>query len=143
MKKKFFRCTVCNDIHYGMAGPQICPTCNAQNAYVKIEEKEAKMLLFKEGIEGEQIKSEELKEEWKQWSKNKEFILNPDKSHTNTAIDGVLKQEEKTGLKYCPCRLREGDFEKDLKLLCPCNFRIQQTWKEKGMCWCGLFVKKE
>lgn len=39
--KKFFRCNVCNDIHYGIAGPEICPTCNANNAYVEIDEAEA------------------------------------------------------------------------------------------------------
>ncbi|MBI2128877.1 hypothetical protein HYU07_01425 [Candidatus Woesearchaeota archaeon] len=42
--KQFFRCTVCNDIHYGMAGPEICPTCKNVNVYVKIEATEAKKL---------------------------------------------------------------------------------------------------
>ena len=40
-EKKFWRCTVCNDIHYGMKGPVICPTCNAKNAYVEVEKEEA------------------------------------------------------------------------------------------------------
>ncbi|MBS3122115.1 hypothetical protein J4434_04485 [Candidatus Woesearchaeota archaeon] len=44
-EKKFWRCNVCNDIHYGMAGPAICPTCSAQNAYVEIEKKEAKFVM--------------------------------------------------------------------------------------------------
>ena len=39
--KKFWRCNVCNDIHYGVFGPEICPTCKAKNAYVEIEKKEA------------------------------------------------------------------------------------------------------
>ncbi|MBW2990592.1 hypothetical protein KY348_02710 [Candidatus Woesearchaeota archaeon] len=39
--KKFWRCNVCNDIHYGIKGPEICPTCKAKNAYVETEEKEA------------------------------------------------------------------------------------------------------
>ena len=41
MDKKFFRCHVCNDIHYGIAGPTICPTCSAENAYVEVDAKEA------------------------------------------------------------------------------------------------------
>lgn len=40
--KKFWRCNVCNDIHYGNAGPEVCPTCFAKNAYVEIEKPEAK-----------------------------------------------------------------------------------------------------
>ena len=40
--KKFWRCTVCNDIHYGMGGPEICPTCQAKNAYVEVDKEEAK-----------------------------------------------------------------------------------------------------
>ena len=68
--------------------------------------------------------------------------LNPDKNHTNTALKGVLENEEKTGLKFCPCQIQTEDFEKDVGLLCPCNFFAQSTWKEKGQCWCGLFLKK-
>ena len=42
--KKFFKCTVCSDIHYGIAGPEICPTCKQKNVYVEIDKKEAKEL---------------------------------------------------------------------------------------------------
>jgi len=45
MVKKFFRCNVCNDIHYGLSGPIVCPTCQAKNAYVEIEKKEAKFVM--------------------------------------------------------------------------------------------------
>ena len=43
--KKFWRCAVCNDIHYGVAGPEICPTCTAKNVYVEIDRKEAKNVM--------------------------------------------------------------------------------------------------
>jgi rubrerythrin len=43
--KKFWRCNVCNDIHYGIAGPEICPTCHVKNAYVEVEPKEAAMVM--------------------------------------------------------------------------------------------------
>ncbi len=39
--KKFFRCNVCNDVHYGFFPPEICSTCKVKDAYVEIEEKEA------------------------------------------------------------------------------------------------------
>lgn len=41
MVKKFFECQVCGDIHYGEAGPSICPTCGSEEAYEEVEEIEA------------------------------------------------------------------------------------------------------
>ena len=40
--KAFYRCAVCNDIHFGEEAPKKCPTCRAENAYVKIDAAEAK-----------------------------------------------------------------------------------------------------
>ncbi|MFC2174332.1 ferredoxin-thioredoxin reductase catalytic domain-containing protein [archaeon] len=63
--------------------------------------------------------------------------LNPDNEFLDNVIDGIMKKQGVTGLRYCPCRLgTEWEF------LCPCDFQAQETWKNKGMCWCGLFVKK-
>ena len=45
MPKKFWRCNVCNDIHFGMTGPEICPTCSTPNAYVEITKEEAQKLM--------------------------------------------------------------------------------------------------
>ena len=45
MDKKYFRCNVCNDIHFGVGGPVICPTCKAENAYVEIDVSEAKKVM--------------------------------------------------------------------------------------------------
>ncbi|MFH1787981.1 MAG: hypothetical protein ABH834_01215 [Candidatus Altiarchaeota archaeon] len=43
--KKYFRCTVCNDIHYGMSGPLLCPTCRVENAYVEVDLNEARKVM--------------------------------------------------------------------------------------------------
>lgn len=45
MAKKFWRCNVCNDIHYGLKGPEVCPTCHAKNAYVEVDAGEAKKVM--------------------------------------------------------------------------------------------------
>jgi len=39
--KKFWRCHVCNDIHLGVSGPEICPTCMPVNAFVESDVHEA------------------------------------------------------------------------------------------------------
>jgi ferredoxin-thioredoxin reductase catalytic subunit len=88
------------------------------------------------------MNKEELIKAWEIFTEENDFKLNPDSKHVEMVADGVLKNEEKFGLKLCPCRLRDGTRKRDLELICPCNFKIQKTWKEKGECWCGLFVKK-
>ena len=86
------------------------------------------------------------KEEWRhaleQFAAAKVVSLNPDKAHVDFLLDGIFSIQEKTGLKYCPCRLRTGDFAKDAALVCPCNFETHSTWLSQARCWCGLFVKK-
>jgi ferredoxin-thioredoxin reductase catalytic chain len=94
------------------------------------------------------MNSEELLNVWEKFTEKNDFILNPDNEHVGTIVEGVLANEEKHGLKLCPCRLRDGTHEKDLELICPCNFKIHSTWLKpvsgrKAMCWCGLFVKRE
>jgi ferredoxin-thioredoxin reductase catalytic subunit len=74
-----------------------------------------------------------------------EFQVNPDKSKVNTLLEGIFNCEKNHGMKYCPCRLIAKNFEEDLKLVCPCNFRIHDTYKDKedGECWCGLFIRRQ
>ncbi|UCH42419.1 MAG: hypothetical protein JSW16_06270 [Dehalococcoidales bacterium] len=43
--KKIWRCTVCNDIHYGNCPPAVCPTCRVKNAYVEIDKSEARFIM--------------------------------------------------------------------------------------------------
>jgi len=85
---------------------------------------------------------EELIAIWERFTEKNEFMLNSDSNHVNAVADGVLENERKHSLKLCPCRLRDGTRERDLELLCPCNFKTQETWKNEGRCWCGLFVKR-
>jgi len=88
------------------------------------------------------MNKEELIKVWERFTEKNDFILNPEREHINGVADGVLDNEKNHGLKLCPCRLRDGSKEQDLGLLCPCNFKVQQTWSGEGRCWCGLFVKR-
>lgn len=29
VEKKYWRCNICNDLHYGVLAPEKCPTCGA------------------------------------------------------------------------------------------------------------------
>lgn len=139
--KKYWRCFVCNDIHYGVKPPEICPTCMVKNAYVEISTEEALRIMRPTGIK---FDKEKFLEAIEKFTEKNEFEVNPDKEKLKMLLDGVFNNEQNHGLKYCPCRLITKDFEEDLKLVCPCNFLIHETYrgKEDGECWCGLFVRR-
>ncbi len=140
--KKYWRCFVCNDVHYGVKPPEICPTCLAKNAYVEISSEEAKKSSSMTKVEFDKGKFLEAIEKF---TENNEFQVNPDTEKVKMLLDGLFNNEQNHGLKYCPCRLITKDFAEDLKLVCPCNFLIHETYKDKedGECWCGLFVRRE
>jgi len=140
--KKFWRCFVCNDIHYGVKPPELCPTCRVLNAYVEISAGEARRMM---GLPAEGgFSREKFGEAIEAFAAQNEFRVNPDSERVNTLLDGLAANEEKHGLRYCPCRLISKDFAEDSKLVCPCNFLIHETYKgiEQGECWCGLFVRR-
>ena len=142
--KYFFRCTVCNDIHVGRYPPKICPTCGAVMAFVSIDEKEAGvMLAFLERNEGKTFTKEEILRALTELTSHQDFVLNPDKERVELLMMGMVENETNHGLKYCPCRMTTENFEEDLKLVCPCNFKIQKVWREQGECWCSLFVRRK
>lgn len=87
---------------------------------------------------------------WKDFSdkqkdsqKEEKFKLNPDMAKVKLLAEGELNNEKNHGLKFCPCRMITNRREEDLKLVCPCNFKMQKTWKDKGECWCSLFVRTD
>jgi len=140
--KKFWRCFVCNDIHYGVKPPEICPTCLVKNAYVEISSEEAKKISSMTKVE---FDKEKFLEAIERFAEKNEFEVNPDTEKVKMLLDGLFNNEQNHGLKYCPCRLITKDSAEDLKLVCPCNFLIHETYKDKedGECWCGLFVRRK
>jgi len=138
--KKFWRCFVCNDIHYGLKPPEICPTCKAKNAFVEISSAEAEKIAGVTKVEFEKQKFLDVIEKF---TEKNEFEVNPDREKVRMLLDGLFSNEQNHGLKYCPCRLITKDFAEDLALVCPCNFLSHDTYKEKGECWCGLFVRRK
>ena len=147
--KNWYRCNVCNDVHYGFAAPEICPTCGYRNAYIQVTLIEAqatgKIVVDAEEIKkaGPESSKDSFIELLDDFARDKEFELNPDTEFMRQIVDGILMNESATGLKFCPCRLRTEDLSYNLTLLCPCNFGIQETYATQGRCWCGLFTKRD
>jgi ferredoxin-thioredoxin reductase catalytic subunit len=140
--KKFWRCHVCNDIHLGIKPPEICPTCGFKNAYVEVCSEEAQKIV---GTEKNPMDKDKFRQSIEEFVAKNDFQVNPDKSRVDMLIEGTFNCEKNQGMKYCPCRLITKDFAEDIKLVCPCNFLIHETYKDKedGECWCGLFVRRK
>lgn len=83
---------------------------------------------------------QELKEKSEKYSKSAGINLNHDKTIVNRIISGLLKNKEKYGETYCPCRIVSGNKEKDKEIICPCIFHLEEI-KKQGYCHCNLFVK--
>jgi ferredoxin-thioredoxin reductase catalytic subunit len=140
--KKFWRCHVCNDIHLGINPPETCPTCGFKNAYVEVCSEEAQKIV---GAEKNPMDKDKFRIAIEAFASKNEFRVNPDKSRVDMLVEGTFNCEQNQGMKYCPCRMITKDFSEDIKLVCPCNFLIHETYKDKedGECWCGLFIRRK
>jgi ferredoxin-thioredoxin reductase catalytic chain len=70
------------------------------------------------------------------------YLLNPDKEFVLGLMEGLLTNEERYGYQSCPCRLADGVREKDLDIICPCDYRDPDL-DEYGACYCALYVSEE
>jgi ferredoxin-thioredoxin reductase catalytic subunit len=67
------------------------------------------------------------------------YILNTDESFTMDLMNGLMVNQKRYGYISCPCRLAEGEKEKDLDIICPCDYRDPDL-HEYGSCLCALYV---
>jgi ferredoxin-thioredoxin reductase catalytic chain len=112
-----------------------------KNAYVEISSVETKKVMTSET----HVDKSSFIQAIERFADKNEFQINPDVEKVKMLLEGIFNNEYNHGLKFCPCRLITKDFEEDLKLICPCNFLIHETYKDKedGECWCGLFIRRK
>lgn len=70
------------------------------------------------------------------------YHLNPDREFTRELVEGLLINERRCGYWACPCRLATGDKQKDLDIVCPCDYRDPDLL-DWGACYCCLYVSEE
>ena len=69
------------------------------------------------------------------------YYLNPDMEFTKALISGLAVNEKRYGYGSCPCRLATGDNNKDLDIICPCDYRDPDI-AQFGSCYCALYVSE-
>jgi ferredoxin-thioredoxin reductase catalytic subunit len=70
------------------------------------------------------------------------YHLNPDTDFTKELVEGLLTNEKRYGYWACPCRLASGNKEKDLDIICPCDYRDLDL-NDYNTCYCGLYVSQK
>ncbi len=70
------------------------------------------------------------------------YTLNPDREFTLRLVEGLADNEKRYGYRMCPCRLAFGEKQKDLDLICPCDYRDADL-EEYGACYCALYVNED
>lgn len=70
------------------------------------------------------------------------YSVNPDDAFARDLIRGLLENEARYGYRACPCRLASGVRERDIDLVCPCDYRDADL-DEYGACFCALYVSPE
>jgi len=75
-----------------------------------------------------------------EYARDKGLALNPDDRQLRAVIRGLVRNRLKHGEKYCPCRIRSGDPEKDRLIICPCSYHEEEIEGE-GHCHCNLFFR--
>ena len=70
------------------------------------------------------------------------YLLNPDLDFVLDLMEGLITNQKRYGYRACPCRLAEGIREKDLDMICPCDYRDPDLG-EHGACYCALYVSDE
>lgn len=84
----------------------------------------------------------ETEEEMRAWVEEEAqkcgYRLNEDERQLGVVIRGLVRNRERFGDRFCPCRIRSGAPEKDREIICPCIFREEEV-KADGRCHCNLF----
>ncbi|GAB4329021.1 MAG: ferredoxin-thioredoxin reductase catalytic domain-containing protein [Promethearchaeota archaeon] len=70
------------------------------------------------------------------------WVVNPDEQLVQWLAEGLATNWNRYGYFSCPCRLAEGDREKDRDIVCPCAY-CRPDQEEYGHCYCGLYLTRE
>jgi ferredoxin-thioredoxin reductase catalytic subunit len=90
---------------------------------------------------GKEKRAEELYEKLDRQARKGGYNLNPDREFTMDLMRGLVENLDRYGYMACPCRLADGDRQRDLDIICPCDYRDADLL-EHGACYCGLYVSE-
>ncbi len=84
----------------------------------------------------------EAYEKFKKEAEETGYNVSPDVEFVEMLLENIDINIERYGYGACPCRLASGDREKDLDLICPCDYRDDDL-NDFGACFCALYVSQD
>jgi ferredoxin-thioredoxin reductase catalytic chain len=71
------------------------------------------------------------------------YKFTPDEDLADFLLEQEVKLEQDLGAPFCPCQMRSGQREEDMRICCPCIPFHREHFDKMKRCWCGLFVHKD
>ena len=68
-------------------------------------------------------RAEKLYDRLKKQADKGGYNLNPDREFTMQLMESLVTNIDRYGYMACPCRLADGERQKDLDIICPCDYR--------------------
>ena len=81
-------------------------------------------------------------EKFKKEAEETGYNVSPDIDFVEMLLENIKVNMDRYGYGACPCRLASGDKEKDLDLICPCDYRDDDL-NDYGACFCALYVSQD
>lgn len=69
------------------------------------------------------------------------YFLNPDEEMVLDLMEGLQTNQQRYGYFGCPCRDLDGERQRDLDIICPCDYRDPDL-EDHGTCYCALYVSQ-
>lgn len=87
------------------------------------------------------MNAETLFEKLKKVQEAKGYYFNTEKERVMDLLEALITNKDRYGYMACPCRLADGDRDKDRDIICPCDYREPDV-QEYGSCYCNLYVSE-
>jgi len=84
----------------------------------------------------------ETYEKFKKEAEETGYNINNDIEFVEMLLENLDVNTKRYGYAACPCRLASGDRQKDLDLICPCDYRDADL-NDYGACFCALYVTQD
>ncbi|MDR0912080.1 MAG: ferredoxin:glutaredoxin reductase [Methanobrevibacter sp.] len=81
-------------------------------------------------------------EQFKEEAENNGYHINEDEEFVQALLESINVNIDRYGYANCPCRLATGIREKDLDMICPCDYRDMDL-NDYGACFCALYVSED
>ncbi|MDD5416635.1 MAG: ferredoxin-thioredoxin reductase catalytic domain-containing protein [Candidatus Aenigmarchaeota archaeon] len=95
--------------------------------------------VFEKNQDKEELKKNMLNV-YSEYAKSQKIKLNENKKIVEAILEGLIRNKEKHGKSYCPCRIVTGNKEEDEKKVCPCFWHMDEI-KNMKHCHCNLFTE--